>query len=80
MNYLKKLKFDEIEKYIASDDYDEDFLNKLIPYYEKLLDDDYKNNHTDYIHEVAGLKGLGYKVFRNTEGVHRLKHAYELEL
>jgi len=80
MNYLKKLKFDEIEKNLSYEDYDEDFLNKLIPYYEKLLNEDCKNNQYDYIHEVAGLKGLGYRVFRNSEGVHRLKYDDALEL
>lgn len=80
MNYLKKLKFDEIEKNLSSEDYDEDFLNKLIPYYENLLNEDYKNNQYDYMHEVAGLKGLGYRVFRNPEGVHRLKYDDSLEL
>ena len=80
MNYLKKLKFDEIEKNLSSEDYDEDFLNKLIPYYENLLDEDYINNQYDYIHEIAGLKGLGYRVFRNTNGAHRLKYDDALEL
>lgn len=80
MNYFKKLKFDEIEKNLSSEDYDEDFLNKLIPYYENLLNEDYKNNQYDYIHEVAGLKGLGYRVFRNSNGAHRLKYDDVLEL
>lgn len=80
MNYLKKLKFYEISNNLESEDYDEDFLLKLIPYYEDLLNEDYKNNQYDYIHEVAGLKGLGYRIFRASDGKHKLKYNDSLEL
>lgn len=80
MNYLKKLKFDEISNNLESEDYDEDLLIKLISYYENLLNEDYKNNQYDYIYEVAGLKGLGYRIFRTLEGKHKLKYDDSLEL
>lgn len=52
-----------------------DSLKQQIPYWVKLLDEDYGT--LDYPSEVTFLKGIGYRVFRNSEGKHRLVLDYK---
>lgn len=51
-----------------------DSLKQQIPYWVKLLDEDYGT--LDYPSEVTFLKGLGYRIFRNQEGKHKLTVKY----
>lgn len=51
-----------------------DSLKQQIPYWAKFLDDEYGS--FDYQSEVAFLKELGYRIFRNQEGKHKLTMKY----
>ena len=76
----EKMKVQEIEEYLASDNFDDNYFEKLIPYYKCILDEDFKSNQIHYIHEIAFLKGCGYKVFRSTKGLHKLQYVDYIEL
>ena len=52
-----------------------DSLKEQIPYWTDLLDEEYGS--FDYPEEVRFIKGLGYRVFRNSDGKHKL--VYESE-
>lgn len=45
-------------------------LKQQIPYWTKMLDEEYGS--FDYPAEISFLKGLGYHVFRNPKGKHKL--------
>ena len=45
-------------------------LKEQIPYWTELLDEDY--GFMDYVSEVVFLKNLGYRIFRNSNGNHKL--------
>ena len=45
-------------------------LKDQIPYWTELLNNDYGS--LDYPSEVEFLKGLGYRIFRNSNGNHKL--------
>ena len=47
-----------------------DTLIKQIPYWQVLLDEDYKT--PDYQYELSFIKGMGYRVYRNPEGKHKV--------
>ena len=68
----------EVEDHSEYEPYDWDYaeyFKGLIPYYTKLLDEDFKTNKTHYALEVFALKQWGYKVFRNLQGAHKLQYA-----
>lgn len=74
----EKLKMQEIEEHLQDDLFDWDhveYLTEQIPYFTKLLDEDFKVNKTHYALEVLALKECGYKVFRNSQGQHKLQYA-----
>lgn len=74
----EKLKLREVEDHSKYEPYDWDYaeyFTSLIPYYTKLLDEDFKTNKTHYALEVFALKQWGYKVFRNSQGQHKLQYA-----
>ncbi len=73
----EKMKIREIEdylKYKSLDSNDQEFLTKLIPYYTDLLNKDFEENKLHYLLEVFGLKNWGYKVTRNSQGLHKLQY------
>ena len=80
MSYLKKVKMEEIEENLSSENFDPNFFQENVSYYAELLDEDYVSNQYDYVHEVAFLKGLGYRIFRNSKGKHMLKYEDYIEL
>ena len=45
-------------------------LKEQTPYWTELLNNDYGS--LDYPSEVEFLKGLGYRIFRNSNGNHKL--------
>lgn len=47
-----------------------DSLRQQIPYWTQFLDGEY--NTLDYPDEVTFVKELGYRVFRNSDGKHKL--------
>ena len=47
-----------------------DSLKEQIPYWTNMLDEDYGS--FDYISEIDFVKGLGYRIFRNLDGKHKL--------
>lgn len=77
MTIEEKLKMQEIEEHLQDDlsDWDHvEYLTEQIPYFTKLLDEDFKTNKTHYALEVFALKQWGYKVFRNSQGQHKLQY------
>lgn len=47
-------------------------LMEQIPYWTKLLDEEYAVDSFDYLSELRFIKGVGYRVFRNSKGKHKL--------
>ena len=47
-----------------------DSLKEQIPYWTNMLDEDYGS--FDYISEIEFVKGLGYRIFRNLDGKHKI--------
>ena len=79
----EKLKLQEVAEHSKYESLDWDYagyLIGLIPYYSKLLDDDFKTNKTHYAIEVSALKEWGYKVFRNSQGLHKLEYVDFIEI